>query len=444
MALQTKIKHIDKRAHGVLRFRRRFPKDVAEALGEGFLQVHVRNTEGLAFHREYQAIMDEFDRIVRETRERLDGNDSRTPKERWHEALLRAEEMIAGAQGLEDDPRYAAELIGDWLSKQKDTDPVLLRAVKTPDAPAPKLTLDDAKKMYARDKRLPKEELVRLDRITKRLEEALGPLTELPVENLRREHGRKYMELMLRSTKSDGQPLSIGTCTKEAKLIAALVNHTLREGDLQAEVSNPFVALPWPKDTQTRVEKKLPLSDDLVAAVLARLKAGRTKELPLIWRLLAGTGMRLGEAVGLKYEDIVVAGTDTPHVLVRPNSIRTLKTASSTRSVPLVGSALVAAQEAIEAAGKGEAVFSRYARPRGSDGASAALMKAVRAETKDKSLTVHGLRHSVSNKLRDAGAPVEVRHGFLGHSSSAIAESTYGSPQARLKEFAKWAKEAAL
>lgn len=37
MALRTKIKHVDQRANGVLRFRRRFPKDVAEALGEGFL-----------------------------------------------------------------------------------------------------------------------------------------------------------------------------------------------------------------------------------------------------------------------------------------------------------------------------------------------------------------------------------------------------------------------
>ncbi|MEZ5911870.1 MAG: hypothetical protein R3D84_06245 [Paracoccaceae bacterium] len=64
MALQTKIKHIDKRPNGVL-FSSPLPKDVAEALGEGFLQVHIRNTEGLAFHREYQEVMAEFDRMVR-------------------------------------------------------------------------------------------------------------------------------------------------------------------------------------------------------------------------------------------------------------------------------------------------------------------------------------------------------------------------------------------
>lgn len=61
MALTTKIKHVDKRPNGVLRFRRRFPKDIAEFLGEPALQVHIKNREGLAFHGEYQGILQEFD-----------------------------------------------------------------------------------------------------------------------------------------------------------------------------------------------------------------------------------------------------------------------------------------------------------------------------------------------------------------------------------------------
>ena len=58
--------------------------------------------------------------------------------------------------------------------------------------------------------------------------------------------------------------------------------------------------------------------------------------------------------------------------------------------------------------------------PRDADAASTALMEAVRAETKDKSLTVHDLRHRVTDKLRDAGAPVEVRHCFLGVQSATL------------------------
>ena len=51
MALHTKIKHIDTLPNGVLRFRRKFPQDVAEALDNPALQVHIKNREGGAFHR---------------------------------------------------------------------------------------------------------------------------------------------------------------------------------------------------------------------------------------------------------------------------------------------------------------------------------------------------------------------------------------------------------
>ena len=394
MALSTKIKHVDKRPNGVLRFRRRFPRDVAEVLGEPALQVHIKNREGLAFHREYQAIMQEFDRMVSEVRSRINGNDTRLPIERWHEALLKREELLSETIGLEDDPEFAAREIAKGLSEQPNTDPLLLKALVNPDADAPKLSLQDAKKMYARDKRMPENEVVRLDRITRRLQEALGPLNKVTLEGLRRDHGRRYMDLMLKTTKSDGQPLSVATCAKESKIIAAMVNHAIREGDI--DTKNPFVGLPWPKETGPKVNKKLPLPDDLIDRVEERLKDGRTDELPVMWRLLKGTGMRLGEVAGLSYEDIVL-NAETPHILVRPNSIRDLKTASSDRSVPLAGDALKAAGKALEGVRTGEPVFPRYARSRGADAASAALMKAVRVETKDKRLTVHGLRHRVSD-----------------------------------------------
>ena len=441
MALSTKIKHVDKRPNGVLRFRRRFPKDVVDVIGEPALQVHIKNREGLAVHREYQAIMQEFDRMVSEVRSRINGNDTRSPVERWHEALLKREELVSETIGLEDDPEFAAREIAKGLADLPNTNPLLLKALVNPDADAPKLSLQDAKNMYAREKRMPDNELVRLDRITRRLEEALGPLDKVTLEGLRRDHGRRYMDLMLKTTKLDGQPLSVATCAKESKIIAAMVNHAMREGDI--ETKNPFIGLPWPKDTGPKVNKKLPLPDDLIERVEERLKDGQTEELPLMWRLLKGTGMRLGEVAGLSQEDIVL-NAQTPHILVRPNGIRDLKTASSNRSVPLSGDALSAAEEALKGIGTREPVFTRYARDRGADAASAVLMKAVRAETKDKRLTVHGLRHRVSDKLRDAGAPAEVRHGFLGHSSTAIAESTYGSPRARLIELARWAERANL
>lgn len=58
-------------------------------------------------------------------------------------------------------------------------------------------------------------------------------------------------------------------------------------------------------------------------------------------------------------------------------------------------------------------------------------------ETEGSCYSVHGLRHRVSDRLREAGAPTDVRPGFLGHANEAVSGSTYGGRDARLKEFQK-------
>ena len=246
------------------------------------------------------------------------------------------------------------------------------------------------------------------------------------------------MDTLLNTKKADGSSLALGSAKREAVIVTSIINHGIREFDIEG-VSNPFAALPWPKQDTLAVEKKLPLNDDHVVAVGNRL----SEDLRPLWSVLAGTGMRLSEAVGLLREDIVL-DAPVPHVVIRPNAIRRIKTTSSQRTVPLVGEALKAFTKIIEGVEHGEGIFPRYARSRGADAASAALMKHLRQETSDSRHSVHGLRHRVSDKLREAGAPTEVRHGFLGHANEAIAESTYGGREARLREFQKWAEKAGL
>ena len=246
------------------------------------------------------------------------------------------------------------------------------------------------------------------------------------------------MDTLLNTKKADGSSLALGSAKREAVIVTSIINHGIREFDIEG-VSNPFAALPWPKQDTLAVEKKLPLNDDHVVAVGNRL----SEDLRPLWSVLAGTGMRLSEAVGLLREDVVL-DAPVPHVFIRPNAIRRIKTTSSQRTVPLVGVALRAATKVIEGVEHGKGIFPRYARPRGADAASAALMKHLRQETSDSRHSVHGLRHRVSDKLREAGAPTEVRHGFLGHANETIAESTYGGREARLREFQKWAEKAGL
>jgi integrase len=74
----------------------------------------------------------------------------------------------------------------------------------------------------------------------------------------------------------------------------------------------------------------------------------------------------------------------------------------------------------------GEAIFPKYARPRGNDAASAMLMKRLRGAITDKKLTTHSLRHRMKDKLRNTGCPEAISMAILGHGSNTVA-ANYGS-----------------
>ena len=68
--------------------------------------------------------------------------------------------------------------------------------------------------------------------------------------------------------------------------------------------------------------------------------------------------MRLSEALGLKVSDIKL-NEKIPYLNIIPNSSRRLKTKSSQRQIPLVGSSLWAAKQILMNV-KGEFAFPHY------------------------------------------------------------------------------------
>ena len=68
--------------------------------------------------------------------------------------------------------------------------------------------------------------------------------------------------------------------------------------------------------------------------------------------LISDAGIRLAEAAGLLHDDFDLTGM-LPVVNVHPNVWRALKTDSSTRSLPLVGQSLWAAQRIFSSAKQG-------------------------------------------------------------------------------------------
>ena len=128
--------------------------------------------------------------------------------------------------------------------------------------------------------------------------------------------------------------------------------------------------------------------------------------MPWLVALISDTGMRLAEAAG-RHKDDIILDTPVPYINLKAHPWRRLKTKSSARHIPLVGVSLVAAKRL-------QQHDSSYAFPRYCDGhmcnansASAALNKWMKA-TIGKGYVVHGLRHSLRDRLRAVECPSDI------------------------------------
>ena len=139
---------------------------------------------------------------------------------------------------------------------------------------------------------------------------------------------------------------------------------------------------------------------------------------PVTPALLVAYAIEFGRARRAEIDDMLT---------IRPNSLRgSLKTASSERTIPLSNKALDALQVLRQGKEDNDPIFTRYARPRGADSASQMLMKRLRKVVKDPKKTLHSLRHSMKDALRNSGCPEELGKALLGHSDGSVA-SRYGS-----------------
>ncbi|WP_263389592.1 tyrosine-type recombinase/integrase [Ruegeria marisflavi] len=273
--------------------------------------------------------------------------------------------------------------------------------------------------------------LVRLERVMRHAEDAGMPATT-PLPKLTREHARKVRDHMLSREKLGGEGrVSPASVKRELGLLRTVISYGALELGL-LNFDNPFDRLPiegLSAATGARVaarEKVEPLPAKIVSAMRSKLSG----ELQLIWRILTGTGCRLGEVTGLRMEDVELGG-QTPCIRIRWHEGRRLKTLSSIRSVPLLGDALEAAREAVKAAEGQPNLFPRYARERGADAASAVLMKHLRGFTTDKRHKVHSLRHGLKDQMRKAGVDKASQDIVLGHAPANIGE-TYGGEEGLL------------
>ena len=252
-----------------------------------------------------------------------------------------------------------------------------------------------------------------------------------PLTSVNRADARSFRDYLAgqkdkRGTKKGFEKaLKPGSINKAIQIISAIFTLAIREWEIKA--INPFAGLKV-EELESRKDKRRSFTDAELAAYLSALDRVniQAKQCAI---LMVYTGARTGEIGGLEAQDVHLEG-QIPHIIIRPNGVRQLKTPSSKRTVPLIGEALNAATIALRAISKGKPespLFSRYGRPRGQDALSAVLMKVIRGnlKIKDPKLVAYSARHTMKDKLRNGLVQPDLQDAIMGHSRGQVSEG-YG------------------
>ena len=200
----------------------------------------------------------------------------------------------------------------------------------------------------------------------------------------------------------------------------------------QPERPNPFRGLSF-KETN---EKKRPaFSDSWITSKFLNggaLRGLNPEARAIIWAIVE-TGARPSEICNLRRENILLE-SEIPHIAVSerldPDDPRQLKSLSSRRYIPLVGSALAAFREFPEG-------FERYQERE--ETLSATVNKylsdnGLRETTKH---SLYSLRHSFEDRMIRAGFDVELRIALFGHASQRPVYGDAGGLHWKAAELAK-------
>ena len=202
--------------------------------------------------------------------------------------------------------------------------------------------------------------------------------------------------------------------------VRAVINLALSEFGLA--IVNPFSNVYF--DHSVGVKKRLPVKPEDITKVQAECYKADDEKRWLI-ALIADTGMRLAEGAGLLRSDFIEQD-GILCVNIRPHPWRSLKTASSERVIPLVGSAKWAAERILAQPDGSEFAFPNYndGLRTNANSASAALNKWLKTKI-GRGYTIHSFRHSMRDRLRAVECPSDVIDQIGGWLTQGVGNS-YG------------------
>lgn len=457
------MKHVERTKSGSFQYRRRVPKVVAGIIAKREFKRKLGDTEREAL-KAWPIFHAQVEREIAEAlRQGAKAAPTQTEREAYQEALRQLRTILPddAADHLRDavvDQIVARYRLDAETGNPINAAPVDRHAINIlrsgPDRyPRPEPILSDALNLYLaehlhEDSPETDKRVVGLTRrVVGAVIEALG--RDPALSAITREDARQVRDHMLDRVKETGRgvgaKVSATTVSREISIISAVINFARSEFGISAAVQNPFSRLPVARVAKGHGQKASEKRDPLPPAVLAktrqRVLANASPELALIWRIIEGTGCRLAEVTGLRVEDVHTTG-ELPHIRIEPNPLRSLKTESSRRLVPLVGDALEAAREALTLPRGGDMLFPAYGRRRGSDTASASLMKHLRKVSTDEKHVIHSLRHNMKDMLIIAEVSSLDQNLILGHALGGVGDRVYGGDVAKLRRTTEAMKRA--
>jgi len=204
--------------------------------------------------------------------------------------------------------------------------------------------------------------------------------------------------------------------------------------DMELVFRNPVdpVRIRAPRGQTKKAGRALELHE--LQALLTSFDQHQDPRTALALRLMLACGLRLGECLGLQWQDIdLEAALLSVNRTYSHNRVSEPKTYSSRRTVPIPNATLerVRAYRAWYAETFGEPHHEAWVFPGSADGRPLGYqtpwkaLKRITARLNLPPLRVHDLRHSYGSHLLANGAPLELVAERLGHSNANITLGVY-------------------
>ena len=237
---------------------------------------------------------------------------------------------------------------------------------------------------------------------------------DLPLRSINRATANAYRSHLIRQIEAGS--IQANTANKLLMHVRKVISFYIQNMD--EDFSNPFAGIRLKEEKSARPAytvafiKAKWLSGDAFASL-------NDEACGALFAMI-DTGCGAKEICGLDPKDIRLED-DIPHIVVRENQHRSLKTSHRGRSIPLVGQSLLAFQ-------KHPGGFPSYRRATGADALSGVIMKHLKKEEllETENHTVYSLRHLFMDRMRRHRFPEELQNYLMGHKHPTMG-AHYGS-----------------